>query len=57
MDLAGLRREYESQGIDVEDLDADPVEQARKWVDDAIAAECIEANAMTLSTVDPERRP
>jgi pyridoxamine 5'-phosphate oxidase len=57
MDLAGLRREYESQGIDVEDLDPDPVEQARKWIDDAIAAECVEANAMTLSTVDPRGRP
>jgi pyridoxamine 5'-phosphate oxidase len=57
MDLAGLRREYESQGIDVGDLDPDPVEQSRKWVDDAIAAECIEANAMTVSTVDSEGRP
>jgi pyridoxamine 5'-phosphate oxidase len=57
MDLAGLRREYESQGIDVADLDPDPVEQARKWVDDAIAAACIEANAMTLSTVDDQGRP
>jgi pyridoxamine 5'-phosphate oxidase len=57
MDLAGLRREYESQGIDVADLDPDPVEQARKWVDDAIAAACIEANAMTLSTVDEQGRP
>jgi pyridoxamine 5'-phosphate oxidase len=57
MDLAGLRREYESHGIDVEDLDPDPVEQARKWIDDAIAAECLEANAMTLSTVDPDGRP
>jgi pyridoxamine 5'-phosphate oxidase len=57
MDLAGLRREYESHGIDVEDLDPDPVEQARKWVDDAIVGECIEANAMTLSTVGPDGRP
>jgi pyridoxamine 5'-phosphate oxidase len=57
MDLAGLRREYESHGIDLEDLDPDPVEQARKWVDDAIAAQCIEANAMTLSTVDADGRP
>ena len=57
MDLAGLRREYESLGIDVGDLDPDPVEQSRKWVDDAIAAECIEANAMTVSTVDSEGRP
>src|SRR5215217_5622740 len=57
MDLAGLRREYESHGIDVDDLDPDPVEQARKWVDDAIAADCVEANAMTLSTVDADGRP
>jgi pyridoxamine 5'-phosphate oxidase len=57
MDLAGLRREYESRGIDIADLDPDPVEQSRKWVDDAIAAECVEANAMTLSTVDPGGRP
>jgi pyridoxamine 5'-phosphate oxidase len=57
MDLAGLRREYESQGIDVGDLDPDPIEQSRKWIDDAIAAECIEANAMTVSTVDAEGRP
>jgi pyridoxamine 5'-phosphate oxidase len=57
MDLAGLRREYESRGIDIADLDPDPVEQSRKWFDDAIAADCVEANAMTLSTVDAEGRP
>jgi pyridoxamine 5'-phosphate oxidase len=57
MDLGGLRRDYESRGIDIEDLDPDPVEQARKWVDDAIAAECLEPNAMTLSTVDADGRP
>jgi pyridoxamine 5'-phosphate oxidase len=57
MDLAGLRREYESHGIDIEDLDPDPVEQARKWIDDAIVAECLEPNAMTVSTVAPDGRP
>ena len=57
MDLAGLRHEYESRGIDVGDLDPDPVEQARKWVDDAIAAHCLEPNAMTVSTVDADGRP
>jgi pyridoxamine 5'-phosphate oxidase len=57
MDLAGLRREYESRGIDIADLDPDPIEQSRKWVDDAIAAECVEANAMTVSTVSSDGRP
>jgi pyridoxamine 5'-phosphate oxidase len=57
MDLAGLRRDYESRGIDIADLDPDPVDQSRKWIDDAIAADCVEANAMTLSTVDAAGRP
>lgn len=57
MDLAGLRSEYESRGIDVADLDPDPIEQARKWVDDAIVAACLEPNAMTLSTVSPDGLP
>jgi pyridoxamine 5'-phosphate oxidase len=57
MDLAGLRREYESRGIDIDDLDPDPVEQSRSWLDDAIAADCVEANAMTIATVDADGRP
>src|SRR4051794_27277621 len=57
MDLGGLRNEYESRGIDIADLDPDPVEQARKWIDDAIVAACLEPNAMTLSTVDEHGRP
>jgi pyridoxamine 5'-phosphate oxidase len=57
MDLAGLRNEYESRGIDIADLDPDPIEQARKWVDDAIVARCLEPNAMTVSTVDVDGRP
>jgi pyridoxamine 5'-phosphate oxidase len=57
MDLPDLRREYESRGIDVSDLDPDPVEQVRRWLDDAAAAEVVEPTAMTLSTVDAEGRP
>jgi pyridoxamine 5'-phosphate oxidase len=57
MDLAGLRRDYESRGIDIADLDPDPIEQSRKWVDAAIVADCVEANAMTLATVGADARP
>jgi pyridoxamine 5'-phosphate oxidase len=57
MDLPDLRREYESRGIDAGDLDPDPVEQVRRWLDDAVAAEVIEPTAMTLSTVDAKGRP
>src|SRR4051795_9296697 len=57
MDLGGLRNEYESRGIDVADLDPDPIAQARKWLEDAITAACLEPNAMTISTVDASGRP
>jgi pyridoxamine 5'-phosphate oxidase len=57
MDLRQIRGEYESRGIDAGDLDADPVAQARRWIDEADAAHCYEPTAMTLSTVDLEGRP
>jgi pyridoxamine 5'-phosphate oxidase len=57
MDLPDLRREYESRGIDASDLDPDPVEQVRRWLDDAVAANVVEPTAMTLSTVDAKGGP
>jgi pyridoxamine 5'-phosphate oxidase len=57
MDLPGLRREYESRGIDASDLDPDPIVQVRRWLDDAVAADVVEPTAMTLSTVDADGRP
>jgi pyridoxamine 5'-phosphate oxidase len=56
MDPTGIRREYESRGIDVADLDPDPVAQARRWIDDAAAANCYEPTAMTLATTGPDGR-
>lgn len=57
MDLIGQRREYESRGIDIPDLDPDPVEQLRRWLREAEDAGCIEPTAMTLATVDAAGRP
>ena len=57
MDLAGRRREYESLGIDVVDLHPDPVEQSRRWIEDAVAADCIEPTAMTIATAGADGRP
>jgi pyridoxamine 5'-phosphate oxidase len=57
MDLAHLRREYEDRGIDIADVDPDPIAQVRLWLADAQAVGVFEANAMVLSTADPEGRP
>ena len=57
MGIADLRHEYETAGLDAADLAAHPLEQWRRWYDDAVAAGCTEPNAMTLATVDAGGRP
>lgn len=55
--LWSRRKQYESAGLDVADVVADPVEQWRRWYDDAAEAELTEPNAMVLATVDTDGRP
>jgi pyridoxamine 5'-phosphate oxidase len=55
--LAALRRSYELAGLDVADVDPDPVAQFARWLADAVAAELIEPNAMILATADAAGRP
>ena len=57
MDLTRLRREYESRGIDAGDLDPDPIVQAHAWIQEAIDADCLQPDAMTLATVGPDGQP
>lgn len=57
MTLADLRREYEGRGLRRADLDADPVAQFGRWMDDAIKAELPDATAMTLATASAAGAP
>ncbi len=45
------RTQYETAGIDVHDLDPDPLVQWQRWHDEALAVGIAEPNAMTLSTI------
>lgn len=56
-DLARHRFEYETAGLDVGDVDPDPMAQWRRWFDEAEAAGCTEPTAFVLSTVDEEGWP
>jgi pyridoxamine 5'-phosphate oxidase len=56
-DVAGRRSEYESAGLDVADLDADPVRQWQRWYDEAVAAGVTEPNAMALATAGADGAP
>jgi len=51
------RVQYETAGLDVTDLDADPVVQWQRWHDDAFDAGVAEPNAMTLSTIGADGVP
>ena len=57
MGIADLRTEYESAGLDVDDVVANPVEQWLRWYADAVAAGAYEPNAVVLSTVDENGHP
>jgi pyridoxamine 5'-phosphate oxidase len=55
--LAALRRDYTSVGLDAGDLAPTWHEQLRRWLDDALAAELTEPNAVVLATADAAGRP
>jgi len=55
--LAALRRSYELAGLDVADVDGDPIRQFARWLADAVAADLTEPNAMVLATADSTGRP
>jgi pyridoxamine 5'-phosphate oxidase len=57
MDLGALRRNYTQQGLDLQDLDADPFNQFSLWFEQACQADILEPNALVLATVAPSGQP
>jgi pyridoxamine 5'-phosphate oxidase len=57
MGLAELRKEYTKGGLNERDLRPNPFEQFQLWLDQAIAAELKEPNAMCLATADADGFP
>ncbi|MAR91316.1 MAG: pyridoxamine 5'-phosphate oxidase [Pseudomonadales bacterium] len=57
MDISAMRREFESAGLNAEDLHPDPIVQFEQWFQDAREAGILEPNAMSLATVDPTAQP
>ena len=55
--LADLRRSYETEGLREADAPEAPMVLLRQWLDEAIAAGCLEPTGMALSTVTSEGRP
>ncbi len=55
--IADLRQNYTMKSLEPSDLNPDPIEQFRTWLDEAIEAELLEPNAMTLATVNGRGQP
>jgi pyridoxamine 5'-phosphate oxidase len=56
-ELANRRKDYETSGLDVGDVVADPIEQWTTWFDQASTDGCVEPNAFVLGTIDDEGYP
>lgn len=57
MDPEAKRLEYETTGLDVGDLDPDPVTQVGAWLEEWSAVAPNEPTAVILATADSEGRP
>jgi pyridoxamine 5'-phosphate oxidase len=56
-ELQNLRKDYSSASLSEKDSDANPIKQFDSWFNEAIAANVLEPNAMTLSTATTDGRP
>ena len=57
LDVAGLRREYETQGLRRADLHPDPIEQFSTWFSTAVNSALPDVNAISLATATPDGKP
>jgi len=56
-DPAHLRQDYDAGALDEASAEKDPFRQFERWFGEALKADMIEPNAMTLATIDDRGRP
>ena len=57
MDISSIRKDYTLKSLDISDVNNSPFEQFHQWLREAISAEALEVNAMTLSTLHADGYP
>jgi len=55
--MKDLRREYASRTLDESAIDSDPIAQFRVWFAEAVTADLLDANAMSLATASRAGEP
>ncbi|WP_148861122.1 pyridoxamine 5'-phosphate oxidase [Marinobacter fonticola] len=57
MDISDMRRDFESEGLDLDALDANPATQFANWFGHARDAGILEPNALSLGTAGQDGQP
>ena len=57
MDLSAIRNNYQKKSLDKDSVDANPIHQLEKWIEEAKSSECPEYTAMTVATANAEGQP
>lgn len=57
LSVADLRQNYTLAGLDRNDIDRNPIIQFGVWFEQAVAAQILEPNAMTLATATSDGKP
>jgi pyridoxamine 5'-phosphate oxidase len=55
--IRDLRREYSSRSLNEADMATDPLEQFQAWFQDAVNAQAVDVNAMSLATASASGEP
>lgn len=55
--IAAIRLDYSGQSLTEKNVDVNPIRQFEKWWSEAVQAEIVEVNAMTLATASPDGLP
>lgn len=57
MDISAIRKDYTIKSLDISDVNLNPIAQFRSWFEEAVQAQVLEVNAMTVSTIGLDGAP
>ncbi|MDR7130208.1 pyridoxamine 5'-phosphate oxidase [Algoriphagus sp. 4150] len=57
MDISAIRKDYSIKSLDISDVNSNPMAQFEVWFEEALKAEVLEVNAMTVSTLGLDGTP
>ncbi len=57
MNISAIRKDYSIKSLDITDVNSNPISQFVSWFEEAVIAEVLEVNAMTVSTIGLDDTP